>query len=96
MARTSCACAASTRSCTRGRANCFGFLTVPTLWAAAHKNAEGCATDWAQREEESLVLSFQAYLNNSPVELKYLQSLRDRGMSLDRLKGEARELLRAA
>jgi hypothetical protein len=74
----------------------FGLPYSPTLWAVAHENAEGCAPDWAQREEESLVLSFQAYLNDSPVDLKYLRSLQDRGMSLDGLKGEARELLRAA
>jgi hypothetical protein len=74
----------------------FGLPYSPTLWAVAHENAEGCAPDWAQAQEESLVLSFQAYLNDSAAEPKHLQSLRDRGMSLEELTRDARRLLRAA
>ena len=74
----------------------FGLPYSPTLWAVAHDNAGGCAPDWAQREEEALVLSFQAYLNGAAAELEHLQSLRDRGLCLETLKRQARELLAAA
>lgn len=74
----------------------FGLPYSPTLWAVAHGQAEGCAPLWAQQEEESLVLAFQALLNNAAADSHVLKSLTDRGISLDDLKGQARELLRAA
>jgi hypothetical protein len=74
----------------------FGLPYSPTLWAVAHGQAEGCAPVRAQQEEESLVLAFQALLNDAAADSHVLKSLTDRGMSPDVLKREARQLLRAA
>lgn len=74
----------------------FNLPYSPTLWAVAHGQAAGCAPIWAQQEEEALVLSFQACLNDREADASKLRSLVDRGMSLEHLKTEAARLLRAA
>jgi hypothetical protein len=74
----------------------FDLPYSPTLWAVAHGQPAGCAPIWAQQEEEALVLSFQAYLNDRETDASKLQSLVDRGMSLTDLKTQATRLLRAA
>src|SRR5690348_11324108 len=74
----------------------FGLPYSPTLWAVAHGQTQGSAPIWAQQEEEALVLSFQASLNDSPHDRRPLENIPKHGMRLDDLKRQARTLLRAA
>jgi hypothetical protein len=74
----------------------FGLPHSPTLWAVAHGQPADAAPVWAQQQEETLVLAFQAMLNGRPADASAFHSLRQRGLSLDQLKQEAHTLLRAA
>ena len=74
----------------------FGLPHSPTLWAVAHGQPADAAPVWAQQQEETLVLAFQAMLNGRPADASAFHSLQQRGLSLDQLKQEAHSLLRAA
>lgn len=71
----------------------FHLPYSPTLWAVAHGQGEGCIPVKAQHEEEALVLAFQAYLNGRPAG-PALDSLIQRGLSLEALRNEAQTLFR--
>jgi len=71
-----------------------GFGSSPTLWAVAHGQQGEVAPIWAQEEEETLVLSFQAYLNGgeaSPV----VCALGGLGLNIEALRRDALQRLRS-
>ena len=65
----------------------------PTLWAVAHNFEVAVAPIWEQEEEESWTLAFQSFLRGGP-QTEGLQRLTDAGLDVDKLRDEARRLLR--
>ena len=71
-----------------------GFGSSPTLWAVAHGQQGAVAPIWAQEEEETRVLSFQAYLNcgeASPV----VCALGGLGLNIETLRRDVLQRLRS-
>ena len=65
----------------------------PTLWAVAHNFEGAVAPIWEQEEEESWTLAFQSYLRGGP-KTEGLQRLTDAGLDVEKLREDARRLLR--